>query len=187
MPQAKRNVTIQLTIGSRTAYVNGQARELIIPPRPQSGRALLPLRFIGEAAGASLDRNNVLQIWPLYGKVLPEVISLEILTVEEAAKMVRMSEYTLRKYAKKGRIPAHKVGGQWRFSREELLDWFRATGSGARDFFPGDGHRKVEFDEPITPEEAEVSETAWQAYLAGLDKGEPLEKVRRELLEERRG
>lgn len=55
VPQAKRNVTIQLTIGNPTAYVNGQARELIIPPRLQSGRALLPLRFIGEAAGASLD------------------------------------------------------------------------------------------------------------------------------------
>lgn len=55
VPQAKQNVTIQLTIGSRTAYVNEQARELIIPPRLQSGRALLPLRFIGEAAGAGLD------------------------------------------------------------------------------------------------------------------------------------
>ena len=51
----------------------------------------------------------------------------------------------------------------------------------------GDGRREVEFDEPLTPEEAKASETAWQAYLAGLDKGEPLEKVRRELLEEERG
>jgi hypothetical protein len=49
------------------------------------------------------------------------------------------------------------------------------------------GRRGVEFDEPLTPEEAKASETAWQAYLAGLDKGEPLEKVRQELLEEERG
>ncbi|MEW6423671.1 MAG: copper amine oxidase N-terminal domain-containing protein [Bacillota bacterium] len=55
MPQTKRNVTIQLTIGSRTAYVNGQTKELIIPPKLLSDRAFLPLRFIGEAIGANLD------------------------------------------------------------------------------------------------------------------------------------
>lgn len=33
----------------------------------------------------------------------------------------------LRKYAKQGRIPAHKIGNQWRFSREELLEWFHAS------------------------------------------------------------
>lgn len=52
---------------------------------------------------------------------------MEILTAKEAAELLRISEYTLRKYAKKGRIPAHKIGNQWRFSREELLDWFHAA------------------------------------------------------------
>jgi len=52
---------------------------------------------------------------------------LEILTAKEAAKMLKISEYTLRRYAKKGRIPAHKIGNQWRFSKEELLDWFHAA------------------------------------------------------------
>ena len=52
---------------------------------------------------------------------------MEILTAKEAAKMLKISEYTLRKYAKKGKIPAHKIGNQWRFSKEELLDWFHAA------------------------------------------------------------
>lgn len=98
-----------------------------------------------------------------------------------------ISEYTLRRYAKRGAVPAHKIGGRWRFSREELLEWFRAAASGAENSLRGSGHRRVEYDEPLTPEEAKASETAWQAYLAGLDKGEPLEKVRQELLEEERG
>ncbi|MGI9862879.1 helix-turn-helix domain-containing protein [Moorella naiadis] len=53
---------------------------------------------------------------------------MEILTAKEAAKMLKISEYTpLRKYAKKGKIPAHKIGNQWCFSKEELLDWFHAA------------------------------------------------------------
>ena len=36
-------------------------------------------------------------------------------------------------------------------------------------------------DEPLTPEEAAESDEAWKAYVEGRDKGEPLEKIRREL------
>ncbi len=43
-------------------------------------------------------------------------------------------------------------------------------------------HSLVDDDEIIPPEELEESEAAWQDYLAGRDPGEPLEKVRRELL-----
>ncbi len=40
----------------------------------------------------------------------------------------------------------------------------------------------VEDDEIIPPQELEESEAVWQDYLAGRDKGEPLSKVRWELL-----
>ncbi|MEW6230585.1 MAG: hypothetical protein AB1700_21280 [Bacillota bacterium] len=39
--------------------------------------------------------------------------------------------------------------------------------------------------ETLSAEEAKACEMAWQDYLADLDKGEPLEKVTKELLEER--
>ena len=58
---------------------------------------------------------------------------MEIITLEEAAKMLKMSEYTLRRYAKRRAVPAHKIGGQWRFSREELLEWFRAAAPGSKN------------------------------------------------------
>lgn len=42
---------------------------------------------------------------------------------------------------------------------------------------------EIESDnEIVPPEEFEESEAAWQDYLSGHDKGEPLSKVRRELL-----
>jgi len=111
---------------------------------------------------------------------------VEILTLEEAAKMLKISEYTLRRYARRGAVPARKIGGQWRFSKEELLNWFRFSASEAKNPLAGSGRRGPDYDEPLTPEEATASETAWQAYLAGLDKGESLEKARGELLEAER-
>ena len=38
-----------------------------------------------------------------------------------------------------------------------------------------------EDDEPLSSEEEAESDAAWKAYLESRDKGEPLEKVRREL------
>jgi len=49
---------------------------------------------------------------------------MEILTPKEAASLLKISEYTLLDYARKGKIPARKIANQWRFSKEELVDWF---------------------------------------------------------------
>ncbi|KUK11091.1 MAG: hypothetical protein XD50_0536 [Clostridia bacterium 41_269] len=46
---------IKLTIGSRTAYIDGEAAELEVSPMLKDGFTMLPLRFIGEALGASFD------------------------------------------------------------------------------------------------------------------------------------
>ena len=40
-----------------------------------------------------------------------------------------------------------------------------------------------EYDEPLTTEEAAESEAVWQEYVAGRDEGEPLQKVREDLVE----
>ena len=49
---------VQLTIGSARAYVNGQARALDVPAQVQSGRTLVPLRFVSEALGATVLWND---------------------------------------------------------------------------------------------------------------------------------
>lgn len=52
---------LQLTIGSATAYINGQPKQLDVPAKVVLGRTLVPLRFIGEALGAQVNYNGVTQ------------------------------------------------------------------------------------------------------------------------------
>jgi excisionase family DNA binding protein len=48
---------------------------------------------------------------------------LEILTVDEAAELLRIPRSTVYKLAQLGKIPAQKVGRHWRFHRDTLVDW----------------------------------------------------------------
>lgn len=51
----------------------------------------------------------------------------EILTTDEAAEFLSLTPYTVREYAKKGLIPARKVGKSWRFVKADLLAWVRGN------------------------------------------------------------
>lgn len=44
----------------------------------------------------------------------------EILTLQQAAEMLQISERTIQRMLKKGEIPGTQIGGQWRFDREQL-------------------------------------------------------------------
>lgn len=57
----------------------------------------------------------------------------EILDIDEAAEFLGIKKRTMYKLAKAGEIPAVKIGGQWRFYREQLLEMFTKS---AREF-PG--------------------------------------------------
>lgn len=46
-----------------------------------------------------------------------------ILTIEEVAKYLRVSERTVYDWAQKGEIPSGKIGTVWRFKREEIERW----------------------------------------------------------------
>lgn len=50
----------------------------------------------------------------------------ELLTIEEVAKMLRVSERTVYEWAQKGEIPAGKFGSAWRFKRTEISKWIDA-------------------------------------------------------------
>ncbi len=45
----------------------------------------------------------------------------DILTVEEAAKLLKIPRSSVYKLAQEGKIPAKKVGRHWRFHRGVLL------------------------------------------------------------------
>lgn len=47
----------------------------------------------------------------------------DILTIPEVAELLRIAEKTVYTLAQKGKLPAFKVGGQWRFSRSSIESW----------------------------------------------------------------
>ena len=47
----------------------------------------------------------------------------EILTVKEAAALLKTSRQQIRRMIQNGELPAVKVGREWRISRNALLDY----------------------------------------------------------------
>jgi excisionase family DNA binding protein len=47
----------------------------------------------------------------------------EVLDVGEAADLLGITEYTVRKFAREGKLPGRKIGREWRFTRRSLLDY----------------------------------------------------------------
>ncbi len=45
------------------------------------------------------------------------------LRIQEVAKRFRVNTTTVYRLVKRGRLPAFKVGNQWRFSEERLQQW----------------------------------------------------------------
>lgn len=45
------------------------------------------------------------------------------LSIQEVAKRFRVNATTVYRLAKQGRLPAFKVGNQWRFSEDRLKEW----------------------------------------------------------------
>jgi excisionase family DNA binding protein len=53
------------------------------------------------------------QMWP------------EVLTLPEAAAYLRISEAEMRSVAGSQGLPGRRIGSEWRFSREAILEWLR--------------------------------------------------------------
>ncbi len=47
----------------------------------------------------------------------------EILTLKDVAKYLKLAEKTAYKLAAEGKLPGFKVGGSWRFKREDVEAW----------------------------------------------------------------
>ena len=47
----------------------------------------------------------------------------EIMTIEEVAAYIRVSERTVYDWAQKGELPGGKLGTTWRFKRDEIEKW----------------------------------------------------------------
>jgi excisionase family DNA binding protein len=47
----------------------------------------------------------------------------QILTLKEVATYLKLAEKTAYRLASEGKLPGFKVGGSWRFKREDLDAW----------------------------------------------------------------
>jgi excisionase family DNA binding protein len=48
----------------------------------------------------------------------------EIMTLEEVAKYLKLKPQTIYTWAQEGKIPAAKLGKEWRFKRSVIEKWF---------------------------------------------------------------
>ncbi|MDD5729663.1 MAG: helix-turn-helix domain-containing protein [Candidatus Omnitrophica bacterium] len=49
----------------------------------------------------------------------------EILTAKEVAEYLNIHPLTVHKYARDGKIPAFKIGTDWRFHKKYIEDWIK--------------------------------------------------------------
>ena len=49
-----------------------------------------------------------------------------IFTAEEVAEYLRIHPYTVRRLVRTGKLPGFKVGGQWRFRKDDIDQWSKS-------------------------------------------------------------
>lgn len=56
---------------------------------------------------------------------MTEKKSKEILTAKEVAEYLNLHILTVHKYARQGKIPAFKIGTDWRFHKKYIEKWIK--------------------------------------------------------------
>ena len=56
----------------------------------------------------------------------------ETLTPNEVAKVLKLHPFTVTRLAREGKLPAFKVGGVWRFRKDEFERWIATRTNKAR-------------------------------------------------------
>lgn len=74
----------------------------------------------------------------------------DILTIEEVAKYLRVSERTVYDWAQKGEIPSGKIGTVWRFKKSEIEKWVNERLSSGSRGAPAD--MSVQVKNILSPE-----------------------------------
>lgn len=54
------------------------------------------------------------------------MVDQNLLTIEELASYLRVKKRTIYDWLKKGKIPASKAVGQWRFKKEKIDAWLES-------------------------------------------------------------
>lgn len=72
------------------------------------------------------DGAQPIRVWTDEENHNPGLRHDDVLSLDEAAALLRVEPTDVREMAEAGEIPARKLGQQWRFSRTALLTWLRA-------------------------------------------------------------
>ena len=64
----------------------------------------------------------------------------EIMTTKEVAEYLHIHPLTVNKYAREGKIPAFKIGTDWRFHQKYIERWIREKSAYSPD---GNDHKKT--------------------------------------------
>ncbi len=56
----------------------------------------------------------------------------ELMTLQEVADCLRVTEKTIYRLLERGKIPATRVGRQWRFDRASINEWLHQSAVGAK-------------------------------------------------------
>lgn len=56
-----------------------------------------------------------------------------LMTLAEVAAYLRLSKDTVYRMASRGKLPASKVGSQWRFRRDDVEQWLETHKNVRRD------------------------------------------------------
>jgi excisionase family DNA binding protein len=75
--------------------------------------------LVGDAVREHLSTDDGLTV----GRVAFREPPAEVLTLGEAAALLRVEEYVLAESAERGEIPGRRLGQEWRFRRDALLEW----------------------------------------------------------------
>ncbi len=90
----------------------------------------------------------------------------EILTIEEAAQLLGVSVKTFNKVLHRESIPARKIGREWKFSRQALINWI---GSGRSDEFYRESSESRNGGESSSTEQDKSTERRTSGWRLELD------------------
>lgn len=57
----------------------------------------------------------------------------EIMTLKEVADYLKLAEKTAYRLAADGKLPGFKVGGSWRFKKQDIFQWIEKKKNMGRD------------------------------------------------------
>lgn len=75
---------------------------------------------------------------------------MTVLTIEETARILGLNPHTVYRYAREGKIPAIRIGRNWRIVREMLEKWLTEKAADCMKSAPGGKQspkRRVEEEE----------------------------------------